>query len=134
MPARLPLLLVASLSFTLAGPAPGAPAPLRRAEPAQPEVLLSGWLPQDLPPAGEPRAIGNQADYAAAARAWGIAEPPRVDFRTHFLAVHVSAAYALAGFEIDGSGDLRAVARRAPVKCRLGAEASGVRFTIQSFR
>jgi len=36
----------------------------------------------------------RQADDRALAGAWVIAEPPRVDFRTHFLAVHAWARFA----------------------------------------
>src|SRR5262245_50631979 len=110
LPRLLPLVTCLSVAVALQA----APAPFRRAEPAQPEVQLRGFLPKDRLPVGEPVAVGNQADYQALARAWGIAAPPRVDFRTHFLAVHVtSGGCSTNSFEVDGDGDLRAVTRYA---------------------
>ena len=104
LPRLLPLL---GLSLMLAGLAHAAPAPLRKDRPDQPAVELRGWLRQR--PVGEPCAITRQADWQAVAKAWGIAEPPRVDFRTHFLFVHVTTGYGEVRCEIDGRGDLRAV-------------------------
>jgi hypothetical protein len=111
-----------------------APAPFRKAEPARPEVLLRGFLTQDRVPVGEPSAIGNQADYRALARGWGIAEPlPRVDFRTHFLAVHVTGPFVhVVRFEVDDRGDLRPVTQS--TAHMTGFEPAGHRFVIQSFR
>src|SRR4051794_35383868 len=98
------------LALSLATTAQAAPAPFRRAEPARPEVLLRGFLREGRLPVSEPVAVGNQADYQALARAWGIAEPPRVDFRTHVLAVHVAAPFNhVVRFEVDGRGDVRPV-------------------------
>src|SRR5262245_52360642 len=127
MPPRLLPLL--GLSLVLAGLAHAAPAPLRKARPDQPAVELRGWLRQR--PVGEPCAITRQADWQAVAKAWGIAEPPRVDFRTHFLAVHVSAGYGAANFELDGRGDLRIVAQPARLQCALPP---GSRYLLESFR
>ena len=52
--------------------------------------------------------ITRQSDYEAVAKAYGIAAPPGVDFRTHFVFVHVSASYGEVRCEIGGNGDLRA--------------------------
>jgi hypothetical protein len=129
LPRLLPLL--ACLSVTL--PIQAAPAPLRRAEPARPEVLLRGFLREDRLPVGEPVAVGNQADYQALARAWGIAEPPRVDFRTHFLAVHLAPPFNhIVRFEVDDRGDVRPVTQS--TAHMFGYEVAGHRFLIQSFR
>src|SRR5262245_35067340 len=130
LPRLLPL--VTCLSVVL--PLQAAPAPLRRAEPARPEVLLRGCLPQDRLPVGEPRAVGTQADYQALARAWGIAEPPRVDFRTHFLAVHFVPGHFvhIVRFEVDDKGDLRPVTQSTAHVS--GLEPPPNRFLIQSFR
>src|SRR5262245_41962304 len=102
---RLPPLL--GLSLILAGLAHAAPAPLRKDRPEQPPVELRGWLRQR--PVGEPCAITCQADWQTVAKAWGIHDPPRVDFRTHFLAVHVWAGYGTVSFRADGEGDLRVI-------------------------
>src|SRR5262245_17143611 len=104
LPRLLPLL---GLPLVLATLAQAAPAPLRKAEPTpQPEVQLSGWLPDPRLAAGAPWVIVRQADYQSAARACGIAEPPRVNFRTHFVALHASAGHGGAlRFELDGRGD-----------------------------
>jgi hypothetical protein len=129
LPRLLPL--VACLSVAVAVQA--APAPFRRAEPAQPEVLLRGYLPQGRLPVGEPSAIGNHADYQALAKAWGIADLPRVNFRTHFLAVHVTAPFVHhVRFELDDRGDLRPVTRSTAHV--FGYEVAGHRILIQSFR
>src|SRR5262245_52339828 len=127
MPPRLPPLL--GLSLMLAGLAHAAPAPLRKARPDQAAVELRGWLRQR--PVGEPCAITCQADWQAAARAWGIQDPPKVDFRTHFLAVHVSADHGAANFDLDGRGDLRIVAQPARLECK---QPPGSRYLIKSFR
>src|SRR4051812_44755558 len=130
MPPRLLPLLCLSVAI----PLQAAPAPFRRAEPVQPEVLLRGYLPKDRLPVGEPRAVGNQADYRALARAWGIAEPlPRVDFRRHFLAVHVTGPFIhVVRWEVDDKGDLRPVTRSTAHLS--GFEPPGHRILIRSFR
>ena len=69
----LPRLLPLVACLFVAVPIQAAPAPFRRAKPAQPEVLLRGFLPEGRRPAGEPWAVGNQADYRALTAAWGIA-------------------------------------------------------------
>src|SRR5262249_60066959 len=116
----------------VAVPIQAAPAPFRRAGPAQPEVLLRGFLPVDRRPAGEPWAVGNQADYRALTAAWGIANPPRVDFRSHFLAVHVTGPFVhVVRFEMVG-GDVRPVTQS--TAHFLGYEVPGHSILIQSFR
>ena len=131
----LPRLLPLATCLSVAVALQAAPAPMRRAEHAQPEVLLRGLLRQEPRPLslGETRAVGNQADYQALARAWGIAEPPRVDFRTHFLAVHVVGQFIhIVRFDVDGEGDLRAVTQSTAHLS--GFHVPGNRFLIQSFR
>jgi hypothetical protein len=122
------------LALVLAGTAQAAPAPFQRAaEPERPEVTLSGWLPDQRLAAGAPSVITRQSDYEAVAKAYGIASPPRVDFRTHFLFVHVALGYGEMRCEVGGDGDLRAVS--APVLvfgCKGGP--AGHRFLIKSFR
>src|SRR5262249_57424316 len=50
---------------------------------------------------GDRQVIASQADWQAAAQAWGIAEPPRVNFRTHFLFVHTAGVgYGPLGFAL----------------------------------
>ena len=123
------------LVLAVAGMAHAAPAPLPRPArgPEYAPVLLRGFLPQDRPPAQAPSAIGNQADYQALARAWGIAVPPRVNFRTHFLAVHVTAPFVhIVRFEVDDRGDLRPVTQS--TAHMRGYEVGGYRILIQSFR
>lgn len=133
----LPLLV---LSLALCGLAHAAPAPFQKvAEAEHPEVTLSGWLSDPSLAYGAPSVITRQSDYEAVAKAYGIASPPKVDFRTHFLFVHVTAGYGEMRCEIGGNGDLRAVS--APVllrgckevKCGLEV-AAGTRFLIKSFR
>src|SRR5262245_44602272 len=130
LPRLLPLVTCLSIAVALQA----AQAPLRRAEPAQPEVQLRGFLPKDRLPIGEPRAVGNQADYQALARAWGIAGPPRVDFRTHFLAVHFVPGHFvhIVRFDVDDEGDLRPVTMSTAHMS--GLEPPPNRFLIQSFR
>src|SRR5262245_780627 len=130
LPRLLPLVTCLSIAVALQA----AQAPLRRAEPAQPEVQLRGFLPKDRLPVGEPVAVGNQADYQALARAWGIAAPPRVDFRTHFLAVHVAAPFNHIRFEVADKGDLRPVVPWEDTTHVYSPQLPGHRFLIQSFR
>jgi hypothetical protein len=122
--------LVACLFVAL--PIEGAPAPFRRKEAAQPEVLIRGFLPEGRRPPGEPWAVGNQADYRALAAAWGIPNPPRVDFRSHFLAAHVTGPYLhIMRFEV-ADGDVRPVTYS--TAHILGLEVPGHHILIQSFR
>jgi len=98
--------------------------------------MLSGRLPRDRVPAGEPRAITCQEDWRAVAQAWGIAGPPRVDFRTHFLAVHVWDGHGMARFQADGEGGLRVISQEAPDNRSGfgGLRVAGPRYLIRSFR
>jgi hypothetical protein len=140
MPARL--LVLIALAVALAGLAQAAPAPLRRPQPDQPEVVLSGWLPHPSLADGAPSMIVRQADYQSVAKAYGITNLPKVDFRTHFLFVHVRRGYGEIGSQIDGSGDLRATATAAPDLLYYGdggggfgkGGPGGYRFLIRSFR
>src|SRR5262245_34478803 len=104
----LPLLLALCVAFP--GLTHAAPAPLRKmAETApQPEVHLSGWL-RGQAVVGEPTAITRQSDWQAVAAAWNIQNPPKVDFRTHFLAVHVCVGHGEIVFTVDDRGELRIV-------------------------
>src|SRR5262245_18936640 len=134
MLSRLPLLVVSlSLSLTVAIPTQAAPAPMRKAQPAQPEVELRGPLRQA--PVGAPSAITNQADWQGVAKAWGIADPPRVNFLTYFLFVHTAGVgYGRLGFALNGDGDLRATGGRDQGLDDLDRLASGPRYFIKSFR
>jgi hypothetical protein len=131
----LPLLVV---SLALCGLANAAPAPFQKAaEPDRPEVTLTGWLPDQALAAGAPSVITRQGDYEAVAKAYGIVSPPRVDFRTHFVFVHVAVGYGEVRCEIGGGGDLRAISP--PVltrgrKCCLELESATNRYLIKSFR
>src|SRR5262245_22555655 len=128
----LPRLLPLVACLFVAVPIQAAPAPFRRAKPAQPEVLLRGFLPEGHRPAGEPWAVGNQADYRALTAAWGIANPPRVDFRSHFLAVDVTGPFAhVVRFEVDASGDVRPVTES--TAHILSFQVAGHSILIQSF-
>src|SRR5262245_89016 len=86
MSVRLLPLLAACLAA--AGLSQAAPAPIRKAQPEQPEVQLHGWLPPDQTRRDVPSVIVSQADYQAVARALKITNPPKVNFRTHFLFVY----------------------------------------------
>jgi hypothetical protein len=137
MTARLLLSLV--LSLPLCALADAAPAPFQRAaEPDRPEVALSGWLHDARLAAGAPSVITRQSDYEPVARAFGIANPPRVDFRTHFLFVHVSSGYGEIRCQIGTDGDLRAVEspvlHRGCKDGRCGLDVAGNRYLITSFR
>jgi hypothetical protein len=99
------------LVLAIAGLAHAAPAPLPQREqgPEYPPVLLNGWLPEQHL-TRNPSVIVCQSDYQAAAKALGIQDPPRVNFRTHFLFIHISSGYGQVTCAIDGNGDLRAAA------------------------
>src|SRR6184192_2699207 len=122
----LPLPL-AALALALAGTAPAAPAPFRRPEPPQaprPDVQLRGWLSHDRFQTGGPFVITRAADWRGLAKAWGIQGQSEVDFRTHFLAVHVvEEESGFAVFELSDRGDLRAVFQPRSLKC--GLEVAG---------
>src|SRR6187455_3015745 len=90
MPAVRCLLSALAASLALAALTHAAPAPFRRAEATHPEVSLRRQLPYSQRSRAHPSVIVRQSDWEAAARAWGIEDPPKVDFRTHFLAAHVS--------------------------------------------
>ena len=68
---------------------------------------MSGWLEQRLP--GDPSVITRRSDWEAFAATLRIKDVPGVNFRTHFLFVHVSTGYCQVSCAIDGDGDLRAV-------------------------
>jgi hypothetical protein len=124
---HLRLLLIA---FALAGVAHAAPAPSRPSRgPEQAPVLLTGWL-RGKRPVGNPSAVVRQADWEAFAEVLGIGEPPRVNFRTHFLFVHVSADYSTLRCEIDDKGDLHAVVTPLHV---ITKEPPGPSYLVQSF-
>src|SRR5262249_39636891 len=99
--------------------------------------VLSGWLPDPSLADGAPSMIVRQADYQSVAKAYGIANLPKVNFRTHFLFVHVRRGYGEIRYEI-GNGDLRATAvpplgegAQGGFRCRAGPV--GYRFLIESF-
>src|SRR5262249_4889796 len=97
----MPLFLLA-----LAGLAHAAPARFaRRAAPEHPPVLLTGWL-EEVRLTGQPSVINCQTDYLAAARVLGIDDPPRVNFRTHFLFINLSIGYPQVISVLDADGDL----------------------------
>jgi hypothetical protein len=128
------------LLVALAGLAHAAPAPLPRPVrgPEYAPVLLRGYLPKERLPVGNPSVIACQTDYEAAAKALGIQNPPRVNFRTHFLFINISSGYGQVTCTVDGNGDLRAVTRYAdPTHYYGGGFAisgrSGPCYLIQSF-
>jgi hypothetical protein len=131
------------LVLAIAGLAHAAPAPLPQREqgPEYPPVLLNGWLPEQHL-TRNPSVIVCQSDYQAAAKALGIQDPPRVNFRTHFLFIHISSGYGQVTCAIDGNGDLRAVGSfdsgDGPERFGLGfgrggRARSGLRYLVQSF-
>src|SRR4051794_31520387 len=105
MPARL--LPLIALAFALAAPALAAPSPFRRAEPPQPDVSLTHTLRNFRRPDLDTVVIARQNDWQTCAEAWGIADPLRVDFRTHFLAAHVSWSHRGPVQFVLSGGDLR---------------------------
>jgi len=129
--------LLLALPLALAVPVNAAPAPFQRAEAAHPEVVLRGWIHDANVAACAPTFITRQSDYESVAKAWGIANPPRVDFRTHFLFVHVSRGY---GGDVNPAldrGDLKAAAPQPqPVmrECEVGFRVAGFRYLIKSYR
>lgn len=130
MVARLVLLL----ALTLTPLAQAAPAPFPKGSAAeQAPVVLKGWLSRDRIPVGEPLGIARQSDWVAAAKAWNIQNPPKVDFRTHILVVHISDdSSRVVRFEIDDSGNLRTVV--GPVQIWEGLKAPMLPgFRIQSY-
>jgi hypothetical protein len=81
-------------------------------------------------PVGSPSVIVRQADWEAFAKVLRIGEPPRVNFRTHFLFVHVSEGYGQLKCEIDDNGDLRVVVTDLHV---ISKEPPGPSYLVQSF-
>jgi hypothetical protein len=132
-------LLVLLLVLAAAAPVHAAPAPFHRPEAAHPEVVLRGWIGDDVA-ARAPSFVTRQSDYESVARAFGIADPPRVDFRTHFLFVHVGRYAGAAEPRID-AGDLRAAAAVVPAapvaKCKdvaCGTVPAGSAYLIKAYR
>src|SRR5215468_3135695 len=95
---------VLSLAALICAPlALAAPAPfVKPATPPQADVELRGFLPPLSRSAPVPSVITSEAAYHGLTDAWGIKFPPPVNFRTHFLFVHVSAGYNRPGFQIVG--------------------------------
>ena len=134
--------ILSLLVLVLVGMVHAAPAPLANRDqgPEYPPVQLNGWLTEIRLP-GKPSVIASQADYQAAAKALSIQTPPRVNFKTHFLFIHVSSGYGLVSCAVDGTGDLRAVGNfdsgeddiRKLGGLREGRARSGPRYLIQSF-
>ena len=124
--------LLATLALAFAATASAAPAPFSKPQPAQPEVRLNGWLPDERLAAGGPVLILSRADWLSAAAALGIAQPPATDFRTHFLVAHVSSGFGGADFDLDGRGGLRLVPRSVSLKCGLAGR-SGAKYEVRSF-
>jgi hypothetical protein len=75
----------------------------------QPEVSLTGFPQHGWLTNAPASVIVRQADWHAVAQVLGIQNPPRIDFRTHFLFFVVGDDVDGARFEIDGRGDLRAI-------------------------
>jgi hypothetical protein len=123
--------LVALLALA-AATAEAAPAPFARPgqPPPGPEVELHGCLPDPKLVGTEPRLIASQWAYEAVARAWRIASPPRVDFRTHFLVVAASRQPARVVCELK-DGDLRVTAFPRAFRCE--APPDGFYYHIRSF-
>jgi hypothetical protein len=86
-----------------------APAPLPKSErgPEQRPVYLAGAMPgRDRLPAGT-WAVASRTGWEHLARTLGIRAAPAVNFRTHFLAVHVTASDHRGGIFWVEDGDLR---------------------------
>jgi hypothetical protein len=123
----LPLI---AFAVAFAAIAHAAPAPSRPSRgPEQAPVLLTGYLRGERP-VGNPSAIVRHADWEAFAKVLGIEQPPRVNFRTHFLFVHVSQSYSTLKSEIDENGDLRVVVTLLHV---ITKEPPGPNYLVQSF-
>jgi hypothetical protein len=129
------------VALALAAAAHAAPAPTRRPETQRQPVNLTGWLYDPALAVGAPSLITRQSDYEAVARAFGVTQPPPVDFRTQLLVVHVWGGDGDARLEIDARGGLRCVGaavrrvdqlgRGRLLACKL--ELVGLRYLIKSF-
>jgi hypothetical protein len=123
----LPLIAVA-----LIGVAHAAPAPFSRS-PDFPEVEIVGSHPDRSLAEGAPRLIVCQSDYQSVAKVWGISNPPKVDFRTHFLLVSTSTRPSGRPlYNVDNEGDLRVMAGPLSMGCKAPPESFN--FRIKSFR
>ena len=125
LPPLLALCLAAPAALgLLAGPVPPGGRLL-------PEVALTCDVGSR--PAIDTLVIANQKDWQTAADTWGIAAPPRVDFRTHFLIARFSWSHeGPVRFVPDRGGDLYLVVRTD----RQGFEWGGIsvlQVTIRSF-
>jgi hypothetical protein len=101
MPART----LSLLTLALLGLAHAAPAPLPRRGPAeQAPVKITGTLRSGRL-TDAPHAIVTEAEWGEVAKAWGVKDAPHVDFRRHFLAVHVGGVNRTVRFE-NRAGDL----------------------------
>ena len=126
-----PRLLLLAVLF--AAPCLAAPAPFRKPNGSPVPVEITGHC-RRAPAAGDPVVIGRRADWLAVAEAWGITDPPRLDFRTHVLAVHLGWSHETpVRFVVSSGGDVRVLTRN-----RGGLEElSGLvvpTYTVRSFR
>jgi hypothetical protein len=120
------------MAFALVGVAHAAPAPFSRS-PDFPEVEIAGSHPDPSLAESAPRLIVSQSDYQSVAKAWDISNPPRVDFRTHFLLVSTSTRpTGRPLYNVDDQGDLRVMTGPFVLGCELPPESFN--FRIKSFR
>src|SRR5690348_11893997 len=97
--------ILAVAALALAPLVQAAPVPFPKPA-AQADVEIRGAY-QGPPLAGVmPQPVTSEAAYRGLAEVLGIKSPPMVDFRTHFLLVHVSTEYGGPRFVI-ADGDLR---------------------------
>ena len=122
---------LALLALAVVGAARAAPAPFRVTEPAQAEVNLSGYLRRQTQPPSAPMVLASRAAYLRVAQAWGITNPPAVDFRTHFVLAFASEGLGGFDFEKDGRGGLRVV--ELPPKGRCCDLPAGAHYQVRSF-
>jgi hypothetical protein len=130
MPARL---LLVAVSLALAASSHAAPAPLPRPTQRGPHAPVQRTGQTHVKFTGT-LSVTRTSDWETFARTLGIKDPPRVDFRTHFLFVHGTPGDDPGRSEIDGAGDLRVV--RPPAKRGmkfLVEEPANVRYLIKSF-
>lgn len=131
----MPLRTLSLLVLALAGLAHAAPAPFSRpAPPPGPDVELSGDRDESRLPSAPARVVANQADYRTVCALLGVAEPPRVDFRTQVVVVTTEAREGVAeAFDLSPQGDLRVMTVRGLVGCKLRSSELLPRYRLKSY-
>ena len=128
------VLLCLALAAAATAPALAAPAPFPRAEAQQQEVSLTHSLWKNRP-ARDTLVIVRQVDWLTCAEAWGIENPPRVDFRTHVLvAQYWLSSRGPVQFSLTPGGDLRVWLERGDSELEVWSRLPAPRLTIRSFR